>query len=73
VTALDHPNTSEKVTILLMSAFFFWIAYRGLRTGAVIPVIYVKEAKRSEEPGLFWISVLLYILFGVVCIWWAFS
>lgn len=64
LVALGHLNTSERVTVLLLSVFAFWLSLNGLRTGRVW--LKYGEVKRSDDPQLFWFGVVLQILFGLI-------
>jgi hypothetical protein len=67
MSVLDHPNTSGKVTTLLVAAYCLWNALRGLSTGSVWLGWGLR--KRSEETALFWFGVGVHLLGGVAFVW----
>jgi hypothetical protein len=67
VIAASQYSGSERVLFLLGSAFCFWMAARGVKTGEV-PLQLATLSRRSHGPIIFWFGIVMNVLIGAMCL-----
>ncbi len=67
VIVTSQYSGSERVLFLLGSAFGFWMAVRGVKTGEV-PLQFATLSRRSHGPIIFWFGIVMNVLIGVMCL-----
>lgn len=64
--AIERYSGSERFLFLLGSAFFFWMAVRGVKKGEV-ELGLATINRRSHGPIFVWFGILMNVLIGTMC------
>jgi hypothetical protein len=67
ISTANQISGFDRFLFLLGSAFCFWMAARGVKTGEV-PLQLATLSRRSHGPIIFWFGIVMNVLIGAMCL-----